>query len=93
MANRITEKHLHGLIARLNDETGNPDTYRMPNCGPINVGNYHIDWAYGGCQLVQTSNTSGGVRNVLSSGFVTKRELYDLICAYLKGIEAGKVAE
>lgn len=90
---RITDKHLEAVVSRLNRETGNPATYRAPDCGPINVGHYYIDRAYGGNQLVQITNTGGGVRNVLNCGFVTKRALYDLIYAYISGIDAGKVAK
>lgn len=91
MANRITESQLNTTLLRLNKLTNNPLTYASDVDGKrvINVGNYHLDSAYGGTQVVQTSNTSGGVRNVFNSGFTTKRAVYDLLQAYIAGIETA----
>lgn len=52
-----------------------------------NIGNYHIDQAYGGVKLVQMMGESGGIRNVLSMGYETKANCYNAIHAYIKGIE------
>lgn len=87
---RITDRHLDGMCLRLNRLTGNPETYatrKDDGTMEIHVGHYHVDKAYGGNQLVQTCNAGGGVRNVLTGGFVTKRELYERLYAYLRGIE------
>lgn len=89
MASRITDKDLNSVVQRLNRITNNPATYMDENRN-ILIGHFHIDCAYGGNQLVQTTNTSGGVRNVLSSGFVSKRELYTLIQSYISGIYYSK---
>lgn len=90
--NRITNKHLAGLTTRLNHITNNPNTYATQSPDghfTINIGHYHIDRAYGGCRLVQTVTDGGGIRDVLSGGYGTKREAYCLINAYIRGIEVG----
>ena len=75
---------LNAVVTRINRITNSPEAYMAD--GVILVGHYHIDCAYGGVQLVRTCNTSGSVSNVLSTGHVTKRELYDLMHAFLSGI-------
>jgi hypothetical protein len=47
---------------------------------------YHLYWAYSGVQLARGC----GSRNVLQVGFQAKRVTYNLINAYIKGIEDGK---
>ena len=89
---RITDKHLAGLLARLNRLAGTPLEYCTKQADGriiINVGHFHIDRAYSGCQLVQTYTAGGGVRTVISSGFVPKRVVYELTYAYLRGLEDG----
>jgi hypothetical protein len=91
--NRITDKHLAGLLARLNRLAGTPLEYCTKQADgsiTINVGHFHIARAYGGCQLVQTVTTGGGIRTVIGSGFVPKRAIYDLAYAYLRGLEDSK---
>jgi hypothetical protein len=53
-----------------------------------NVGNYHLDWAYGGVALHRMQNTSGGVEDILRVGFVSKREMQKLLFAYIAGLDA-----
>jgi hypothetical protein len=53
----------------------------------ILVGHFHIDYAYGGVMLCRTVNDGGGVSSVLSSGHTSKRDLYDQIYAFIRGIE------
>jgi len=85
---RITEKQLEALAKRINEVTGNPTEYFTPTeAGPpyhSNIGNYHIDHAYGRVALEQTMNESGGVRRILGSG--TKRELWNEMHAFLSGL-------
>ena len=87
---RITEKHLEALVNRLNRTTGNPETpWRdTPDGLRANIGNYHTEHAYSGVGLVRMCNESGGISCVLPLG--TKRELYDQLRAFLKGIESTK---
>ena len=86
---RITEKTLQLRIDRLNELTGNPiKTYSRINerksCS-TNIGNFHLDFAYGGVALVQVTNKQGGVTAILSRS--TKRELLGKLDAYIAGIE------
>ncbi len=93
---RITDKHLAGMISRLNRITNNPLEYSTRDDAgrfTCNVGHFHIDRAYGGYQLVQTVTDGGGVRNVLPSGHVMKRTCYDLLAAYIRGIEDSRTGE
>lgn len=88
---RITEKHLAGLVSRLNKLTNSPQEYctvAADGSRTINIGHYHISYAYGGVELVRTMNASGGVNTPIGSGHVPKRELYDRIYAFIRGIES-----
>lgn len=87
-----------GLVDRLNREVGaEPKPYRDATeaekaagfHGVGNIGTYYVEGAYGGHKLVQITNYSGGVRDVLGTGYVSKRELYRAIGAYLDGIDAA----
>ena len=95
---RYTMRDLEGLVARLNQTTGaESEPYRDATeaekaagfGGVGNVGTYHLMGAYGGHKLVQITNYGGGVRDVLGTGYVSKRELYRAISAYLDGIDAA----
>ena len=89
---KITMRDLEGAVSTLNRITGQPpEPYTKTGaCEHVaNVGNYHLDGAYGGWQLSQLVNEHGGARDVLSSGHVPKRELYSLIWAFIKGIETA----
>jgi hypothetical protein len=57
------------------------------------VGRYYVEGAYSGWKLVQVLNAGGGVRDVLSAGYTTKRELYHLVHAYRMGVEAGTAGD
>jgi len=98
MGYRYTMRDLEGLVDRLNREVGaEPKPYRDATeaekaagfHGVGNVGTYHLMGAYGGQKLVQITNYGGGVRDVLGTGYVSKRELYRAISAYLDGIDAA----
>ena len=86
---RITQKDLENIIKRLNKVTGNPAEpwTRRDGRNVANIGNYHIGSAYGGVQFLQMVTEGGGVKDIFR-GYSTKRELYNLICAYLEGIVA-----
>ena len=90
---RISIKHLEATVLILNQVTNQPITPYSNADGKFvaNVGNYHLSGAYGGYQLHQMANEGGGVRDALHCGYTTKTKLYDLICAYRKGIELSEV--
>lgn len=85
---RITEAQLKHLVSIINRLTGNVDEPYTDR--KANIGNYHLSYAYGGVCLHQMVNEGGGIRTVLMDGYVTKRELYDAMSAFIDGLEAGK---
>ena len=93
---RYTMRDLEGLVDRLNRTTGaESEPYRDATeaekaagfGGVGNVGTYYLMGAYGGHKLVQITNYGGGVRDVLGTGYASKRELHRAISAYLDGID------
>lgn len=93
MSNRITQKDLEAVIARINRITKSPETphAKTPEGKYIsNVGNYHLSMAYGGYNLQRITNECGGTTCPLGTGHVTKKELYNLMHAFIRGLDAGK---
>jgi hypothetical protein len=87
---RITSKNLEGLCEHLNKVTENetvPWVQGSDGRNRANIGTFYVDGAYGGWSLSQLVNESGGARDVLSSGHVPARELFNLMHAYLRGME------
>jgi len=90
---RIINKDLEYLTTRINEITNNPTvTYQSRDGGGYksNIGCYYIDGAYGGVKLVQIVNDGGGIREISTIGYGTKRELYNWLQAYVKGLETEK---
>ena len=87
---RITRKHLDYLINQINTLTGSPMEYctRIDGKFKCNIGNYHIYSAYGSVGLHRTMNEGGGATDVIGLG--TKRELYNQMQAFIRGIESTK---
>lgn len=91
--NRITNKMLENLCERINTTLGRPIApYRRDAAGKLhaNIGNFHIDSAYGGVTLHEMQSVSGGVRNVFGCGYVAKRELWDRMQSFPTGLSYGK---
>lgn len=91
---RTTQKELEGLVNRLNAITGNnaaPYTKSADGKYTANIGNYHLECAYGGVKLVQMMSEGGGIRNI-TTHFDTKRNCYMQIASYIAGIESTKAA-
>ena len=105
MSNRITEKFLQAVCARINVATGSPlecyvQLFHDPVTGKAidphvegrrfaaQIGNYHIDYAYGGVSLHRMVNDEGGVSDVFGCGYISKRALADRMFAFLAGLEA-----
>ena len=90
MANRITQKDLEILVKRINEATKSPIAQYIAtppdNKIKANIGNYHLSYAYGGVKLERMCNESGGVNTVSTGGFGTKRELYNWMQAFLRGL-------
>ena len=90
MTTRITERDLEICITRLNKATGKPITpYTRDENGHFtgNIGNYHLDSAYGGYRLVQMVNHGGGITVISNGGFVSKRDLYNQLHTALAFLE------
>jgi len=90
---RITRKNLENLVGHLNKVTGHKtEAYSAEFTHSrltANIGTYVISGAYGGWALHQMDNESGGERDVLSTGHIPARELFNLIHAYWRGMEVG----
>jgi hypothetical protein len=93
MSTRISIKFLQAQVDRLNRMTNSPvESWTRGTDGKLraNIGNYHLDGAYGGYALERMVSEGGGVSNVLRVGHLPKAELSDRIDAFMTGIEAGK---
>ena len=88
---RTTKRQLDFAVERLNAATGNalePYTFNEAAGRHLaNVGNYHIDHAYGGFQLCQMCNEGGGIRTIQPYRG-TKGEAWACITAILEVINA-----
>ena len=90
---RLTKAALQHRIDTLNELTGQPmepwNPVRREDGGlAANVGNYHLDWAYGGVAVDQMHNVGGAVVDIIQRG--TKRETYDRLGALIQGIRIGQ---
>ena len=86
---RITEKDLNILVARLNELTGSPTTY-FGEDRKTNIDHFCLDYAYSGVQLQRVCNHSGGVSTFFNTGYTTKKDLYNLIHAFIDGYKMSK---
>ena len=91
MKTQITLANLEAVVLRINKMTGNPETSWTKNADgrhTANIGNYHLDGAYGGYALHRMQSVGGGVQDVFRIGHVSKRELYHQMFAFVAGIES-----
>jgi hypothetical protein len=88
---RITEKMLIAKRNTLNRITGSPEEAYTKVNGEfkLNIGFYRIDHAYGGVALHRIVNERGGESDVLDTGHIPKRELFNLMDAYIRGLQDG----
>ena len=88
MSKRTTLKDLENIISRINSMTGSPPETWTKVDGKLrsNVGNYHLNGAYGGWRLDRIVNESGAVDDVLQVGYVSKPELKRLLFAFINGL-------
>lgn len=89
MATRITIENLQRAVEALNRLTGNPvDAWKKDNGKHIaQIGNFHLDRAYGGVAVVQHTSEGGGTRTIIERG--TAREVYEKVHAYRNGYSAA----
>ena len=89
---RITEKDLKECVSITNRLTGMAqDPYYRDEQGDFktNPGTYVLDSAYGGHKLCRMSMTPDrtGQSDISRTGYVSKRELYNWLCAFIAGLE------
>ena len=87
MSYRISLKQLNAAIDHLNNIAGTPTKpYSKGKDGKYtpNANCYHLDGAYGGWQLAQMSGK--GSRHPLNTGYISKRECFDSIHHFIKGM-------
>lgn len=93
MSYRYSKKDIKDALNALNRRAGfAPDTPLWETFEGkqfSKVGFYH-DWYDDGLKLVKTINEHGGHRTVLKLRAKTKREFYNLIWAYIAGLDEGK---
>lgn len=92
MTTRITTAQLEALIARLNRITNSPETpwTRVDGRNVANIGNFHLSFAYGGVCVNRMCNSSGGASTPIVGHHVPKRDLFELLHAFIKGVEFNK---
>ena len=92
---RITTKDLEATAARINRLTNSPMQPYVKGAGmdkqgyTAQIGCYHLSGAYGGYALHQMVNEGGGVRDIFG-GHMPKRELYERMHAFIRGLETAK---
>jgi hypothetical protein len=96
MNKRITKSDLDAVVKRINRITGSPmDMYNRTEdengkgIYKANIGNYHLSGAYGGHSLHRMETDGGGVQDVLGCGHLAKRDLYDRMHAFIRGLSTS----
>ena len=90
---RVSKKMLENKVDQLNKITNSPMKYYRTDRGgngTVSIDHFCISGAYGGYELQRTCNNGGGVRTFFNTGHIPKKELYNLICAFIDGIELQK---
>lgn len=93
MNNRVSIKDLEAIVSRINRITGSPEASYVKDAAgkyTAQIGNYHLDGAYGGYALHRMVSEGGAVSDVLHVGHVSKRELQRLMFAFISGIEVER---
>ena len=93
MSERITKSMLEKRIDYLNKVTGSPETpYTRRSDGKLyaNIGNYHLDSAYGGYSIERMTNSAGGVSDLFECGHQPIREIYNRLNAFIRGYDQAK---
>ena len=83
---RISEKMLETQCNIINNLRKTPEKAydRIEGKFKANIGNYHLYFAYGSVGLHKMVNEGGGVHEVF--GLTTKRELFNQLQSYIRGI-------
>lgn len=83
----IRQKDLESIVIQLNLVTKSPEHTWTKRGAKLkaNIGNYHLDYAYGGVALHRIVSDGGGVSDIFC-GHHSKRELHARLTAYLMGL-------
>lgn len=90
---RVTIKQLENLCEMLNRMTDSPlKPYERDEDGKLvaQIGNYHISQAYGGVCVHRMANEGGGVNTPIVHGHIPKRELFEQMWAYIRGMQDAR---
>lgn len=94
MSYRFTKKDVQSALTALNRRAGfSEDTTLWQTVQGVQVsavGFYHLWHDAVGLKLVQTVNDRGGHRSVLKLQAKSKREFYNLVWAYIGGLDASQ---
>ena len=96
MTQRITDKDLQAVVNRINGKLKTPTQPYAQNADgshTAQIGCYHLSWDYDGVCLHQITNLGGGCRTVVCGGHVTKRQLYEMMHAFISGLDEREVAD
>lgn len=88
---RITNTQLQAIVNRINDITKSPkEAYtKKKNKYVANIGNFHLDFAYGGVALHRMYNDAGGVEDIFN-GHHSKKDLAEKMWAFIRGLTFKK---
>ena len=93
--NRITNKDLQAAVGRINQLCGTPNApYAFSKATGKHEPQakcYHLSGAYGGYALHQMCDEGSGIRDIFG-GHMPKRELYERMHAFIRGLETRKAA-
>ena len=83
---KITKRDIEAVVERINRATNSPLTPYTRHEGKLiaNIGNYHLDSAYGGYSLHRMNNEAGGIDAIIS-GYHSKRDIYNRMQAFISG--------
>ena len=86
---RITDAMLERLADRLNRHFNAPTTpyTKTPEGLRANIGSFYVSYQNGGVCMHRMENESGGVSCPVIGYHCTKRELYDAVHAFLRGVD------
>ena len=83
---RVTKEMLKNKVDQLNSVTDSPRKYFSDDGKfTVNIDHYCISGAYGGYELQRVCTNGGGVRTLLNTGHIPKKQLYNLINAFIDG--------
>lgn len=88
----IKVAQLEAVVKRINKLTQSPETsWRREGEKTIaNVGNFHLEFAYGKQRLARMTGENGGMTDILGIGYMSKRELLNALFAFISGLEFNK---